>query len=275
MERNFTHSTRNHLDIINIHSRSSFYYISTSQSYFHPYSSAYTNCEVNNYEEKQTKKHNGIGVSTKKAIKNQGVKNQILPQFFVQGEKIKVLKTVEALLAKSPKKLLYKVHPCKAVAIEMCLLFLSLIIPKLLSHRYDNEEEEWKFLGGRFLRRVFNDKPDTYLNILAVLTCDRNSGMLEVGKGDNIGIKASKFRFAKLCSSKKIIRRVLKTDYAKKLSKKLIEESYNRVHDNPIVRNLVLLYPKITLPTIEEIIAEAKRIIKEGGKIKRGRELVF
>lgn len=274
MIENYTHS-RN-IDIIDLQSRSSFNSNSSSYFYLSSHPSTFINCEFNNPEEKQGKKHSATRISSQKTIKNQKVKNEILPQFFIQGEKIKVLKTVEAVLAKAPKELWKKVHPKKAVAIEMCLLFLSLVIPKLLSHRYDNEEQEWKFLGGRFLRRVFNDNPNTYQNIIAVLTFKCETGnILELGKGNNIGIKATKLRFTEQYSSKIIISRILTTDYAKKLSRKIVEESYNRVHDHLIVRNMVRLYPKITFPTLEEILTEAKRIIENGGKIKRGRKLVF
>ncbi len=67
----------------------------------------------------------------------------------------------------------------------------------------------------------------------------------------------------------------VKTDSVRKLSKKSCERKFKIADNNIICRNLFEFYNTITLPTIEEIEEEARRLIKEGYQNKKGKRLIF
>ncbi len=120
-----------------------------------------------------------------------------------------------------------------------------------------------------------NDDPKTYSNIINVLTYEGSEGsIIEFGKGENIGIKASKFRYAEKYRTKKLIHRILQSDYVKGLAKKSLLENFKRGRLNPIFDNLCHLYSVITLPTLDDIIREAHRLIELKYE-KKGRKLIF
>src|SRR5437868_3045733 len=284
MKENYTYANNNYQgDIINP-SRSSTYlsnYPSIPSSHSHSF--RFINCEVKSRSTLFAEKLNNAGVSGRKLPEKCDSQILNLPQYFIQGEHINITLTVWAVIDKqTPRWMLKNIDQNLAIAIEKCLLFTSFLTAALLEHKFDEgengwtDEDGWKIFSGRSLRKIFNNRPDTYLNIIKVLTYEGKYGpVIEMGKGKNIGFKVNKFRFSDQFRSKKIVTVGLKTDDVKKLSRKLILANYQRACSNAISSRLLQLYPKITLPTIEEILDEAHRIIKDGGKIKKGRTLMF
>lgn len=246
--------------------------IQLSPSYSSP--SSLINCEVKKRDTVKTKKH--AAAASRPVFQDGNEYEQIedLPLFFNQGEFIRIPKSVEATLKRIPKELTKAINPKRNIAIEMCLLFLSKLS---LALYYEDEKDSWVFWGARYMRSLFNDDPQTYKNILAVLIYNGTSGsIIEIEEGDNIGIKAHKYRYTKEFRSRKMERIRLKTDYVKGLSKKLVLELYRKAKKDIIGNNQIQVYSSIALPTIKSAFEQAKSLIAVGENFtKKGKKLVF
>jgi len=180
-----------------------------------------------------------------------------------------------------PKKLLNNISKNRSLAIELCLLFLS-----NLTGTFYTERTKWKQLSSKMLHKQLKYKEDnTYsypkiINALKIGT-KKHGPFIEIKK-DKKGKEiykfnkfTKKFRLSGTYLKRDIVEYQIKEDF---LRKRKLDFSFNRIigaYQNEICYNLLQVYPYITYPSIEEILTEAKRIIKRGKPLKKGKFLTF
>lgn len=204
-----------------------------------------------------------------------------VPLFLKGGNTIKIpKKTKRAISRYVAKNLLREIHPDVEVAKELCLMFLSNLSDTYyrmngIGYEPDSYEKQgWKNLSASILRKQFSDAPSTYRRIIDVLEIGTSKGaIIECDYWRVDGYKSYSYRLTDAYRCKGVVTYDLTSNYAKKLS---YQNYYDRVAEamkNPIAKNLMQMYRLITLPTREEIEAEATRLIRERYTSKKGKKL--
>ena len=180
-----------------------------------------------------------------------------------------------------PKILLDNINKNRELAIEMCLLFLS-----NLTSTFYTDRTEWKQLSSKMIHKQLKYKEDNTWNYPSVIKAlkygtKKYGPFIEVKK-DKKGIEiykfkkcTKKFRLASAYLKHNIVEYQIKEDF---LRKRKLDFSFNRIigaYQNVICNNLINVYPTITYPSIEDIMIEAKRIIKSRKPLKKGKFLTF
>lgn len=177
-----------------------------------------------------------------------------------------------------PRFLLRKVNKNRKRAVEICLFVLSLIVN-------NNPRYEWTKLSSERLAeftKYGKDNTFIYNNVLNVLKYSKGliSPLIVVKKNNGketyeVGRETKKYKLSSFFVSKRTIEielihnDILKPYYSYK------ESEFNNLKDNPIVKNILQLYPRITYPTIDDKNLEAKRLIDLGFKSKKGKALIY
>ena len=200
-----------------------------------------------------------------------------LPLFFDHNYTIKIPKKVERLLRRYlPKSVLKEIDDDFEVAIELCLLMLTRLNSTYFEIRDDASFEGWKSLKAEFLRDFLSTGSLTYKKVREALEYPFSTGrIIECDYKAIEGEKCFNYRLGKSYINKGFIKYQLKTNKAKEL----LDKSYLRTHKiacaNPICSNLIMLYPRVTLPSLHEIEVEARKLVKNKFKTKKGKLLKF
>lgn len=199
------------------------------------------------------------------------------PLFQSATHTIKIPSKVEYTLRRLvPKKELKKIHPDLEVAIELCLLFLTQLSSTYFTWRDGSNPNGWKSLRAAYLRKLLAYQPDTYKKIREVLeTPLMNGPIIECDYIEQKGIKCFHYRFSSQYIGKGIKTYELKSKLVQELKQDYHHKRLKETQNHPICKNLYELYPRITLPTVEEIKMNAKKLIASGYKSKKGKQLTF
>ena len=207
--------------------------------------------------------------------------NASFPLFFENINTICIPKKVKMHLERIvPKKLLKDIDGNMDVAVERCLVFVSNLSSTIYS------DDRWKELSSIILdeqTRKGKDNTRIYPKIIKVLKYSTNTteGIIQV-KTNEFGNETYQERIA--CKSYSFTDTYYKGDLVQYIIKdKEILQKRNKVFysqlkkaiDNPIANNLINLYSKIELPSYDDILFEAKKLIKDKYKNKKGRTLTF
>lgn len=198
------------------------------------------------------------------------------PQFFKTTNTIKIPSKVARALRYIPAKYLKAIHPNTEVAKEYCLLFLRNLNSTYFKSSANGVYNSWKTLHSAYLREFFSTSSMTYKLIREALEWPLKSG--SILECDYIYEKKQKcfaYRLGESYRNKGIRDYKLKTEEAVNLLVKNNERLFQKAIQNPICKNLFIFYSQITFPTVEEIHAEAKRLIKVGFKTKKGKKLTY
>lgn len=199
------------------------------------------------------------------------VKNPLL---FRKQNLIHIPAKVEYSLRRVSKKMLKNVHEDIEVAIELCLLFLSLLTSTYFTWINGENEEGWKSLKSDYLRVLFKIEANTYKAIREVLEKGIKSGnIIECDYESARGIKCYGHRLGENYLGKGVDKYELKTELVKDLWKKNQERIYNQSVDNIICSNLIEFYPSLKLPTYDEAYNRSKKLVKNGYTTKKGKQL--
>ncbi|QEE50697.1 hypothetical protein FUA48_14255 [Flavobacterium alkalisoli] len=170
------------------------------------------------------------------------------------------------------KPLLKAVDPKIEVAVEKCLVFLS----NLAMTYYT--EDKWKKLYSGILHdqsKKGNNNTCIYPKIVDVLTKGTSKGaFIEVNNQYYEG-ESRKYRLTETYLKAGLTQYTIKDS---KLIQRLNSIYYTRLDTaikNPVCRNLISIYPKLELPTSEELLAIGKKLVKEGRETKRGKLLTM
>ena len=166
------------------------------------------------------------------------------------------------------------VHNDFEIAVELCLLYLSLLTSTYFEYIKGENEDGWKSLKSGYLRALFNVKPDTYKAIREVLEKGlKYDNILECDHKSVKGMKCFAHRLGDEFFGKVVKPYVLKTELVKQLWKNNQERIFNQNISNPICRNLISLYPKLKFPTYEEALLKSNELVKSGYITKKGKKL--
>lgn len=180
-----------------------------------------------------------------------------------------------------PKPMLDMIHggeknaENREVAVELCFLFLSQLSSSYRNIKNGSNPHGWKDLRAEYLRQLLWIDEKTYQNVIHALEYSYMDGPIIEWINHMAGLHSRKYRLGLAFRGKGFSAYDLKTDSVRELSKKSCERKFKIADNNIICRNLLLFYNTITLPTIEEIEEEARRLIKEGYQNKKGKRLIF
>lgn len=186
-----------------------------------------------------------------------------------------VPKKVESVLRRhTPKSLLMEIDSDVDVAVEKCLIVLD----NLSSTFY--LEDKYKSLSSKILHsqtKRDNDNTFVYSKCLEALKIGsaRFGSIIECDGVYVIGQKSKSYKITDKYLKAGLTTYTLSSP---SLTMKRNLDFYTRLSDamnNPIAANLIHSYKHITLPTIPQIKANAKKLIKEGYKTNKGKTLTF
>jgi hypothetical protein len=200
-----------------------------------------------------------------------------IPLCFIQRNRIKVpCKAEYALKRFTPKHLLREISKDMDVAVELCLLFTTQLTSTYFSIQDGTEPEGWKSLKAEYLRDFLCLNSGTYRAVITALVYPLSKGaIIECDNKSIVGQKNRFYRFGDAYRAKGMVPYQLKTKEAIRLLNKNQYRSLLSAEENPICANLLKVYPRITLPTVDQIKKEAKRLIKLGQHTIKGRRLTF
>lgn len=173
---------------------------------------------------------------------------------------------------KIPRKMLLSVHKEKDTAVELCLFLLSIISNKNFNH-------DWVRISSKKFRKIRYN----YKNIIEVLKyTNGNFEPLIIVKHNESNIEtyeagkeSKKFRLSKFYYNKNKVEYQLRNGKIVNQYIKILKEALANNFDNAIIKNIVNLYPRISFPTYQQMIDEAKRLIKLNYVTKKGKKLIF
>lgn len=194
---------------------------------------------------------------------------------------IVIPKNVEKLLRmKRLEKEFLKIHKDKDLAIEYCLVFLS----NFTNIHFDyNNQEKWVPLSSKALLEQIPGSEARYKRVIELLSSSIFSScpIIEINLNKRgtpsyeVGVQSIQYRISSQFSNVGCINYTIKSEV---LIMQRLKQQYCKMRAalvNPIAINLLNVYPKITLPTDEEILLEAKRLVKEGYLNNKGKKLTI
>jgi hypothetical protein len=259
----------------NIYQYNHHHYYTTTTYYSNKYH--FINDVENNLKTKVPETAIKYGVSSDLSCAKTVSNHTNFPLFQFASNTIKIPSKVEyAIRRLVSKKALKQIHPNIEVAIELCLLFLSKLSSTYFTWRDGNNPDGWKSLKAAYLRELLAYQPDTYKKIRELLeTPIMNGPIIECDYIEQKGIKCFCYRLTSTYIGKGIITYELKSKLVNELNLNYNQKRLKESQKNPICKNLIDLYSKITLPTIKEIELNAKKLIDSGYKTKKGKQLTF
>lgn len=203
--------------------------------------------------------------------------------FFKNQNLIKVpAKTVAVLNKYLSKDKWYQIHPDKETAIELCLLLLSNLTDTFFNMRDSEDSYEkkgWKRLKAQILNEQLTGskfESDTRKNIIAALTAGTSKGVIvECDQDYKKGQYSFSYRLGPAYLGKGVETYEVKSKHVQQLLNKAYFKAISESMSNPICKNLIKVYGTIELPTIEEILIEGKRLVKEKATTKKGKIITF
>jgi len=163
------------------------------------------------------------------------------------------------------------------VAQEMCLYFCSFL---LNAFGKDEIQDDWHSFSSVWLENIFGK--EVYRRIIDILQVGiiNKKGLqehvIEVNESysaDNHITK--KYKLGPAYLNKGIKKHKLQTKRIMDINRKSYYSQLNEANNNIIGHNLLELYSHIELPTQEDIIKQAKKLVKEKYKTKKGKKLIF
>ena len=170
------------------------------------------------------------------------------------------------------KDLLRTVDTNVDIAVEKCLVFLY----NLASTYYT--DSKWKPLSSTILHQQSRNADNTYIytKVIDVLTAGTNNGaFIEVDGSYQVGIESKKFRLTDTYLNAGLVEYIIKDARIIQTRNKMYYQQLGEAMTNPICANLIMMYPKIDLPTSEELLIIGKQLVKEGRTTKKEKILTM
>ncbi|WP_010518963.1 NUMOD1 domain-containing DNA-binding protein [Croceivirga radicis] len=203
------------------------------------------------------------------------------PMFLSDTTTVSLPAKVKRQIDKLPNKVLKPIDSNILLAKEKCLLVVSNLTSTVFM---DDEEDRWKNLSSKILhqqvRRV-RDNTIIYKRVIeALLYHTKNTSAIIEVKLNQIGKETYQegeftkaYRLSSDFTNQNIKIYHLKCDETKLNRERYFYSCLSRIMHNTIVKNLLIVYQSIELPTMKEIQVEGDRLIKSGYKNKKGKTL--
>lgn len=147
-----------------------------------------------------------------------------------------------------PKKMLKKVHPNYAIAKDLCMMFTTNL-------GYSDNMGAWRNLSSTILREQLHCHPKTYTNVRNCLEYNCKKGpIVECDYNGREGEHCYGYRLRMPYCEKGVATYDIKSTYAVQMNKKNTDRYIQRIVDNPICKNLLQFYSRLTLPTQKECV---------------------
>jgi hypothetical protein len=159
------------------------------------------------------------------------------------------------------------------IAVEKCLVLLS----NLASTYYT--DSKWKRLHSKILH-VQTQKGDNntyiYTTIIDVLKAGTSKGsFIEVDDSYQENVESKKFRLTESYLKAGLVDYTIQNTGIVRNRNKIYFQQLHEAMTNSICSNLIAIYPKIDLPTSEELLIIGKQLVKEGRYTKKGKILTM
>jgi hypothetical protein len=171
-----------------------------------------------------------------------------------------------------PKGMLRAIDSDVNVAVEKCLVFLS----NLCSTYYT--DDKWKSLNATILHQQTKSKDNTYIytRIIDALKHGTSKGaFIEVNDSYLEREYCKKYRLTDTYLKAGLVEYIIKNAGIVLNQNRLFYEQLGEAMEHPICSNLIKMYPKIELPTPEELLIIGKRLAKAGHRTKKGKILTM
>jgi hypothetical protein len=162
----------------------------------------------------------------------------------------------------------------RAVAVELCLLFLSQLASTHRNILNGESPEGWKSLRAQYLRELLLIDAQTYQHVEDALLYDYNKGSIIERGTYSKGNYSTRFRLGEAHRGKGYKPYELKSDVVRKLFKKSCHRKIKAARENVICANLLEFYKAVELPATQEVEDEGKRLIANNYTNKKGKRLI-
>lgn len=195
-----------------------------------------------------------------------------LAELFPNVNSILVPKKAETNLRRHvPKDLLREINPDINIAVEKCLLLLSNLASTYYVEDTHLSENRWKRLHSKLLDRQISGN-NTYIKVIEALKKGTSTGaMLEVIEDDIPNVQSRRYRIPENYFKVGLTEYLIKDVGIINIRNKIFFEQLNDALQNPICNNLVKIYPKLEIPTSEELLIIGKQLVKENRTTKKGK----
>jgi hypothetical protein len=158
------------------------------------------------------------------------------------------------------------------IAVEKCLVFLANLASTYFT------DDKWKSLNSTILHQQTKSANNTYIytRIIDVLQIGTSKGpFIEVNDSYQEGGYSKSFRLTENYLKAGLILYNIQNASIIQVRNKMFYQQLNEALENPICSNLIKMYPKIDLPTTEELLDIGKQLVKNGHRTKKGKILTM
>lgn len=202
-------------------------------------------------------------------------------ELFSDSRNITIPKNVEKILrAKRLNKEFLKIHRDTHLAIEYCLVFLS----NFCNVDYENSNQEnWKALSSVILQEQIPGSDARYKKVINLLSSKifSLSSIIEVKLNEKgtesyeVGKQSKQYRLSDKFLNQGFVKYEISSVFLINHRLKQRDNSIKEAIANPIAKNLLTVYPKISFPTQQEILLEAKLLVKNKYYNSKGKKLTI
>jgi hypothetical protein len=256
---------------------------STSLPYYSTsFSSSFIYVTDGRKESKASKILVNSGVKKRYDIEITGENHTGYPLFFQNNiATIFIPKNVKTHLERFvPKEYLKNIDRDKNIAIEKCLVFVSNLSSTVYS------DDRWKSLSSTQVHeqtKKGNDNTFIYPHIIKALTYKSNTtdAVIMVKKNEygyetyQEGVACKEYSLTENYFNGSLVEYIIKDMEIIKKRNKFFYSQLKKAVDNTIGNNLIELYSKIELPNHNDILLEAKKLIKAKHRNKKGKILTL
>jgi hypothetical protein len=158
------------------------------------------------------------------------------------------------------------------IAVEKCLVFLANLASTYFT------DDKWKSLTSTILHQQTKSANNTYIytRIIDVLKIGTSKGsFIEVNDSYQEGGYSKSFKLTENYLKAGLVLYTIQNENIIRVRNKMFYQQLNEAFENPICSNLIKMYPKIDLPSTEELVAIGKQLVKNGHRTKKGKILTM
>lgn len=159
------------------------------------------------------------------------------------------------------------------VAEDLAMIMASMITQYGFIDNETSGDTIWTYIASSRFIDLFGMRRYPKILKLLMRATKTKEPFIECDETAVIGGKVFGYRFSETYRNKGMVKYKIKTEEGRSILRSLQIKKIIKAIQNPIAKKMLKSYCKITLPTIDEIMAEAQRL--EGKQLKNGKILKF